>query len=271
MTDLALSTLGLPSTPLRDVLRLAADSGYAGLELRCAADEPVHTALTGAERRSLVREFSGAGVVPLSLAGYAKVAAPGADGPVVADLRQHLRLAADLGARYLRVFPGGDRAAAAGGNDDRAVRRLSAVADLAASLGVQVGMETHDSHAAAADVARVLDRVPGGSACGIWDMMHTHLAGEQPGASLRALAGCLGYVQVKDARPPQDLTPLPLGAGTLPLREVCEALRRSAYGGWLVWEYEARWYPRAQLLDPHVLAAASAWLQQALAPAGPRP
>ena len=60
-----------------------------------------------------------------------------------------------------------------------------------------------------------------------------------------ALAPYLGYVQVKDIASAEDTTPLPLGAGVLPLAECVEVLSRADWDGWLCWEYEKRWYPEA--------------------------
>ncbi|WP_329562145.1 sugar phosphate isomerase/epimerase family protein [Kitasatospora sp. NBC_01266] len=242
---LAFSTLGLPGRPLAEVLRLAASHGWAGLELRCAPGEPVHPEMTAAERSAAARALWRAGVTPLALAGYAAVAAPGEDARPVAELRGQLRLAADLGARHLRVFPRGGDAPAVGA-DRRAARRLAAVADEAESLGVRILLETHDSHRAGRDVARVLELVDHPAVGALWDVLHTWLAGESPAVSHAALAPSLGYVQVKDVAGPDDLTPLPLGAGVLPLAECLGLLPPEC---WVSWEYEAPWFPSAAPLD----------------------
>ncbi|MGP3637187.1 sugar phosphate isomerase/epimerase family protein, partial [Streptomyces sp. 24-1644] len=104
---LAFSTLGVPGTPIADVVRLAVDHGYQGVELRTHPEEPVHLGLSPAERAEVVEEFRRDGVEILALAGYVRVAAEGADEPVIAELAQLVELARDLGARNVRVFPGG--------------------------------------------------------------------------------------------------------------------------------------------------------------------
>ncbi|MGW4896923.1 sugar phosphate isomerase/epimerase family protein [Kitasatospora sp. NPDC004240] len=249
---LALSTLGLPGTPLDRVVGLAADHGWHGLELRCASDQPARLQLGTAERHATARLFTRAGIVPLTLASYIGVAAPGPDGPVVADLLAHLRLAADLGCRNLRVFPHGGPGPATAA-DARAVHRLTQVAPQAALLGVRVLVETHDSHRSGAAVARLLDRVGHPAAGALWDLLHTWLAGESPAETHRALAPHLGYVQVKDVASAEDLTPLALGAGVLPIADCLRSLPRST---WIAWEYEAPWHPRAAPLAPQLRAGA---------------
>ncbi|RAJ69803.1 sugar phosphate isomerase/epimerase [Streptomyces sp. Amel2xB2] len=267
---LAFSTLGIPSLPVHDAVRLAADTGFEGLELRAHPEEPVHTGLTLAERVDVVEEFKAAGVEVLAIAGYAKMAAPGDDDAVLTDAQELLELARDLGAPFVRVFPGGGDSGPEEA-DATAARRLAALAPVAADLGVRLLLETHDSHSRGEDAARVLAAVGHASAGALWDVLHTWRAGEEPGASRRLLAPFLGYVQVKDVASAEDTTPLPPGEGVLPLPEIVELLTRSgdagdpigAVGsggsattghragpsrGWLCWEYEKRWYPEVREL-----------------------
>ncbi|WP_314247572.1 sugar phosphate isomerase/epimerase family protein [Streptomyces kutzneri] len=252
----AFSTLGLPGTALGRSAALAAAHGFDGLELRAHPEEPLHPASPAAERTAALRALAASGVAVLGVAGYARVAAPGPDGPVLAELRALVRLAADLEAPYARVFPGGGLPEEAA--DARAVRRLAAAAPYAQRHGVRILLETHDSHRTGAAAARVLDKVAHPGAGALWDVLHTWLGGESPAASHRALAPYLGYVQVKDVRSALDLTPVTLGAGTLPLAGAVAALPGD---GWLCWEYEKRWYPAAPDL-PGLLSRGRAHLHR---------
>ena len=246
---LAFSTLGVPGLPLPDVLRLASAHGYHGVELRAHPEEPVHPGLGPGERADVAAEFKAAGVEPLGVAGYTRIAAPGDDGPVIEEVRTLVDLAHDIGAPYVRVFPGADPEQTSEATDAIAARRLGTAAEYAADIGVRVLLETHDSHRAAADAMRVLGLVGHRNVGALWDVMHTWLAGEQPAESYAALAPHLGYVQVKDIAGADDTTPLPLGAGVLPLAECVEVLSRHGWDGWLCWEYEKRWYEDAAPLE----------------------
>ncbi|HWM38638.1 MAG TPA: sugar phosphate isomerase/epimerase family protein [Streptomyces sp.] len=284
---LAFSTLGIPGLPISDAVRLAADNGFEGLELRAHPEEPVHPGLTLAERVDVVEEFKEAGVEILTVAGYAKVAAPGDDEAVLAEVRALLELARDLGASYVRVFPGGGESSPEE-SDATAARRLAALAPFAADLGVRLLLETHDSHSTGEDAARVLAAVGHASAGALWDVMHTWRGGEDPGASHRLLAPFLGYVQVKDIASAEDTTPLPPGQGVLPLRRIVGLLthageandpigavgtatpaagaRADTTRGWLCWEYEKRWYPEVPEL-PGLLPGVRDHLQSLLSEA----
>lgn len=260
---LAFSTLGVPELPVEQVARLAADNGFHGVELRASPEGPVHTGLSADERADVAAEFGKAGVEILTVAAYAEVAAAGDDGPVLDEIGAAMTLAHDLGASFVRVFPGGGDLGADEA-DALAARRLAAAAPVALDLGVRVLLETHDSHRGGADVARVLGLVGHLGAGALWDLMHTWLAGEQPPETYPVLAPYLGYVQVKDIASAADTTPLPLGAGVLPLAETVEVLSRADWDGWLCWEYEKRWYPQAPEL-PELLGPAREHLARLLA------
>ncbi len=251
---LAFSTLGVPGLPLDDVVRLASAHGYHGVELRAHPKEPVHPGLGPAERAEAAARFQDTGVEVLAVAGYAKVAAPGSDAPVVEEVRRLIDLAHDLGAGYVRVFPGAGDSQKPEDADAVAARRLGTAAEHAADRGVRILLETHDSHRTGADAIRVLGLVGHRQVGSLWDVMHTWLGGEQPNESYAALAPYLGYVQVKDIASAADTTPLPLGAGVLPLAECVEVLSRHGWDGWLCWEYEKRWYETAAPL-PDLLGA----------------
>ncbi|GGV34036.1 sugar phosphate isomerase/epimerase family protein [Streptomyces spectabilis] len=239
---LAFSTLGVPGLPVADVLRLATTHGYHGVELRAHPEEPVHPGITPAQRADVVAAFKEAGVSVVGVAGYARLADESADDVVLGEVRGLVELARDLGAPFVRVFPGGGESADA---DVVAARRLGVAAEFAADAGVRILMETHDSHRTGADAARVLGAVGHLHAGALWDLMHTWLGGEDVADTFAALGPYLGYVQVKDVASADDTTPLALGDGVLPVAECVELLGRHGWDGWLCWEYEKRWYDAA--------------------------
>ncbi|WAL95607.1 sugar phosphate isomerase/epimerase family protein [Streptomyces sp. Je 1-369] len=250
----AFSTLGVPGLPVPDVLRLATAHGYHGVELRAHPEEPVHPGLGLVERADVAAEFKAAGVEILGIAGYARVAAPGDDGPVLDEIRSLVALARDLGAPFVRVFPGGGTEQGAAEADATAARRLGTAARYAADAGVRILLETHDSHRTGADTTRILGIVGHRRVGALWDLMHTWLGGESVTETFAALSPYLGYVQVKDIVSADDTTPLALGSGVLPLEECVARLSAEGWEGWLCWEYEKRWYedavPLPGLLGP---------------------
>ncbi|MFD7416716.1 sugar phosphate isomerase/epimerase family protein [Kitasatospora purpeofusca] len=243
---LALSTLGTPGLPLADAVALARRFGLDGLELRLHPDTGVHAGLGAADRAAVRRTLGG--LPAFCLSGYVRICEPGADGPVVDALRADLRLARDLGADHVRVFPGGTDLAAG-------ARRLAAVADEAPDEGPTVLVETHDALPTGAAVAELLDRAPRAGA--IWDLLHPWRHGEAPADTLHRLRDRLHCVQLKDAPSPACTTPVPLGTGAVPLDEARRLL--DGYDGWVSLEWERTWYPGIPPVED-VLPGALDWV-----------
>ncbi|RSM41059.1 sugar phosphate isomerase/epimerase [Amycolatopsis balhimycina DSM 5908] len=244
----AVSTLGMPGVPVREAARTALAHGCEGLELRVHPDEEVHWGLSG-HAADRVRSFlADQGLAIAALAGYAKVAAPGADEPVVDELKALIGLAHRIGAPAVRVFPGGD-------GDARP--RIGAVLGDLRDAGVRLLVETHDSHPTG---AAALDLVAGFGepdlAAVLWDAVHPWRAGEAPAVTREVLGPYLGYFQVKDAVSLEDPTPVPPGEGAVPLGECGELLR--SWSGWVSLEWEKAWYPAIAPVETP-LRTAAAW------------
>ncbi|WP_188187254.1 sugar phosphate isomerase/epimerase family protein [Nonomuraea sp. SYSU D8015] len=252
---LSVSTLGMPGEGLDRAIEIATGHGCAGLELRLHPDTGVHSGLDAEERRSVRERVESAGLEISALAGYVGICEPGPDEPVVEALLADLRLAADLGAPGVRVFPRGDDPAVG-------ARRLKAVSGTASELGRRVLVETHDSMPTCAAVARLLAEAGSPETTGaIWDLLHPWRHGESPADSLAALGPYLSYVQVKDAVSAQDTTPVPMGAGSVPLEEAGELLRGAGYSGWVSLEWERTWYPHVAPVE-EILPGAADWVRR---------
>ncbi|MEV4217871.1 TIM barrel protein [Nonomuraea sp. NPDC049725] len=251
---LAVSTLGMPGAGLGEALAVAGRFGCAGVELRLHEDTGVHAGLGPGERREVRRRVAAAGLEVSALAGYVRLCEPGDDGPVVEALLKDLRLAAELGAGGVRVFPRGDDPAVG-------ARRLRAVAGEAAALGVKVLVETHDQMATGAAVAALLREAGVAQAAALWDLLHPWRNGEEPAATLAALAPYLEYVQVKDAVSAADTTPVAMGEGGVPLEEAGGLLRAHGYRGWVSLEWERTWYPQVAPVE-EILPGAAAWVRR---------
>lgn len=283
------STLGAPGESWAAIIAALHAVGATWLEVRAAPDALVHTGLTAAERSAVRARLAASGITTLAIASGVRLGAPVPTDVVVADLSAHLHLAVDLGAPFVRVFPGA--ATQPGPTDhvpdlvrDRAGvnaemgERLGMASQLAADLGVGILVETHDSHLRGSDIVRLLDAIPGGvpaSVGVIWDLLHPWRVGESPADTWRMLGPWLregrGYVQIKDVAHPRDLTPVLPGTGQVPLREALRILRRGGYSGPVSLEWERTWYPDVPTLGEAMRAVAEAdLLNELLDPDAPR-
>ncbi|MFI6830995.1 sugar phosphate isomerase/epimerase family protein [Kribbella sp. NPDC050241] len=252
----AFSTLGCPGAPLDHVLELAKGNDNSGLELRTAPDEFTNTGLSTSQRRELRTRIEDAGLEILAVSSYVKLCAV-EDQP----LEAHLELAADLGARGVRVFPGDVDSGTTDGPSAGEIRALDRVTS--APRDSQILLETHDSHSAGRKMAALctlLDTdVPGHNVKVIWDSAHTWSHGETPAEAFELLKPWIEFVQIKDSDSSQDYRPVAMGAGDYPIRDLLQVLDGTDYP--LSLEWELKWHPHLPPLE-EALPATQAWLDQ---------
>lgn len=246
----AFSTLGCPAASVAEIADIASASGWTAVELRSSDDSVVHVGLDRSERSRIASALGHLDRV--CLATYLMLDAEGlTDAQVIEGIQAEAELARDLGFTAIRVF--------AGGNDDAAIiRRLRAAAGHA---GVDIWLETHDSHSTGLSVARVLDAVDDERVGAIWDIAHPWAAGEPVTTTAALLAPWLRHVQIKDVSSRRDPLPVLPGTGVLPLGDVLTQLDARGYDGSLGLEWELRWHPELPPLA-EALAAADSWLER---------
>lgn len=255
----AFSTLGCSGADLPEVITLARESGCTGVELRAAIDEVIHPGLTDDQRAAMRNDLEDAELRVLSIASYVRICG---EEDVEVDLAEHLRLAADLGADGVRVFPGDtDREGSADeltAGERMALDRLEAASPLAKELGVLILVELHDSHSAGARLARLLRAVD--ERLGdqhpvrvIWDAAHSWRAGETPAQTIELLRPWIAYLQVKDTDSTNGFKPVFPGTGDYPIADLMAVVDR----GWAQsFEWERKWHPE---LPPLAEALPATW------------
>lgn len=216
-------------------------------------DEPVHVGLSDADRAAVRRLLAAAEITPLAIASYVEIDdAREPDCAVVAAVVAHAALAADIGALWVRVFPGGPSP------DDAAARRLATAARQLEGSGVGIAVETHDTRAKGAQVRALLEKVDHPQVGAVWDIQHPWRAGESVAETYRLLRPFIAYVQITDATSVDDPTPPEFGSGVLPLDEVHHVLLAEQYGGWVSLEWASYWYPAAAPFE-RALRTAGLW------------
>jgi sugar phosphate isomerase/epimerase len=246
---LAFSSLACPGWSVQDVADRAAAYGYEGVELRLIDGETFEPSMDRAGRERVKRAFRDAGQAIVGLGSSVGIAS-GEDG-LAARIRAWLELASEWESPLVRVF-----GRAPGELDDETIARAAGVVEdalpHAERLGVAIGLETHDSFARSADVARVLARVPSGSFGAIWDTHHPHRMGETPREIWERIGARLLHVHVKDARRAGDgeWDLVLLGEGEVECREIVDLLRANGWDRWLAAEWEKKWHP--EIAEPEV-------------------
>ncbi len=249
---ISFSTLGCPDWKLPEIVAMAVNAGYDGIELRFVEGEASLWKLQAFQNAGLRETQS-----RLADAGLALSCVDTScrfDSTNAAE-RQHwieegvrmAELAAELGAPGIRVF--GDRIQEGANREttrDWIRNSIDHLAEKISPYGVEVWLETHGDFSTAAEVlATVPDRRNVGL---VWDPEPAFVeSAERPLHNATALAHLIRHVHVKDLRREgTKWVPALTGDGEFPLTEIRAAVKAIGYAGFLSFEWEKKWHPEIE-------------------------
>jgi len=223
----------------------------------------------------LRRKASDAGVQIAILAAYSDFVDPTVDlSRAVDDVRRWIEMAATLGATFLRLTAGQDRAGVSEAEGlDRVVEGLHACVEAADGSGVEVLFENHVRGAIWSQndftqpVSRFLEVVVRTRRTGLrvlFDTANSLALGDEPEAVLTAVSGRVGAVHVSDIARRGTFEPTTIGTGVAPIPALLGQIVRSGFDGWVSIEEASN--EGAAAFGPAV-----GWVDRAWIAAGGRP
>ena len=261
---LAFSTLACPDWTLPQIISIASESGYDGIELRFIENEDSLwklPAFRGTELTDTNRTLSDHGLIVSCVDTSCRFHSPDAnerarwleEGDRMSDL------AASLGSPGIRVF--GDKIQDC---SDRAETRgwiaesIRTLAEKTGPKGVQVWLETHGDFASSHETMAVLAEAGSSNVGVIWDPANCFLEShESPQLGAAVLGQNIRHVHIKDMLHDHNDWKLVLtGEGNFPLAELRAALRQLRYNQFLSFEWEKKWHPElaeASIALPHFI------------------
>ncbi|MCB0107664.1 MAG: sugar phosphate isomerase/epimerase [Caldilineaceae bacterium] len=265
MMKFAFMSFSCPELTLAEMLSLARNTGYDGIEPRAGSNHNHGVELTAdaATRRALREQVTESEIEICCLATSCRYADPETVQAEIDSTLRYIDLAADVGAPRLRVFGGKIgvgvlREAAI----DNVAQALAAVANHAQDRGITICLETHDDWCNPAHVAAVMTQVNHPAIAVNWDIMHPVRAG---GATMESahdiLQPWIQHVHVHDGSTRLDkLEMLPIGTGDINHFLAIELLHADNYTGYLSGEW-INWEPYAVHL-PRELAQLEIYLAE---------
>ena len=235
-----------PKLTFRQMLELARELGYEGIEPRVASGHRHGVELEADKgNRKEIRELaSDAGIAICCLAVSCRYADPSSVEQNVRDTLEYIDLAADIGAPRLRVF---------GGKIGGVLSRPEAIEQVADSLRscapraaqreVTICVESHDDWSDVKHLAAVMRRVDHPRIAVNWDVMHPlRTCGYSIDEAYQTVAPWIRHVHFHDAaKVLRGLAYRPIGEGIIDHPRIAAILREVGYHGflsgeWIGWE-----------------------------------
>lgn len=247
---LTFSTLGCPEWSLDEILAFAKAQGIPALELRGIgphvrmADIPE---LQPDQVSATKEKLQAAGVGFFCIGSSAMFHDGEKLQEAMAEGREAIRVAANFGAPYVRVFGNNipaDRPEAE--TVAQVAQGIQTLCDDAAPKGVSILLEVHGDFNTAQRILAVEAQVNRPNFGIIWDVAHSDQGYRENYAEFyRAVKPLVRHIHLKDHhRLPDGKTELCLpGQGDIPLKGIVELLQANGYDGFLSLEWEKRWHP----------------------------
>jgi sugar phosphate isomerase/epimerase len=243
---LSFSTLGCPEWSFADIISVACDMGYDGVEIRGVGHELDGSKILEfqpgrAEATKALLKKKGLEICCLSSACYLN------DKNITAQVQRQAEAYADtagrMGIPYIRVLADYGPEQSGRLDDGYIAEQLKRVAQYAWSGHVDVLVETNGYFADSTRLARLIDKTGEENVGVIWDVHHPYrYFDETPAFTVETLGGFIRHVHVKDARiidgAPRYMV---MGYGDLPVRDCVERLLAIGYDGYFSLEWLRRW------------------------------
>jgi sugar phosphate isomerase/epimerase len=251
MISLGFSTIGCPDYDIDQVIAIARDNGYSGVEIRFLRGTVDLASLEEFSPKGIhetKRRFDDAGIEVIGInTGIRMVSLdPDVRAQQMESARLQTEMAATLRARYLRLFggpvpPEQDREKTL----DAIASGLGDIADLSDRSGVTSLIETHDSFCLAPSILDLYRRGASDKLGVLWDTLHTYRWGESGEQTWAQLGNRIKLVHVKDSvtATPQGFDFALTGEGTVPIMSFFEVLDRAGFDGYVNFEWEKGWHP----------------------------
>ncbi len=241
---LAFSTIGCPDFSWKDILALAKDFGFDGIEIRGPGAGGVQP-LSEAQLPKLREKLAAMRLeVPCLSSGCClKEASKAAENE--REIIAYIKLAASLHAPYVRVLGELEPQSLGEVDDEVILAALKRLAPIAEEHGVTLLLETNGVYCDTARLGALLNQVASDAVGALWDMHHPYrFAGETPGQTVQNLGAYIKYVHIKDSRIEDgQIRYRMLGEGDLPIEAMLQALNSIKYAGYVSLEWVKRWAP----------------------------
>lgn len=256
---LAFSTLGCPKWSFAQMVKVAAENGYHGIEIRGIEGQldlpqcpEFSTAARIAESRRLVKSNK-LRIIDLGSSAQMHHADASKRQKNLDDARRFIDLAQALNCPFVRVFPDDlPKDQDEQKTLDLIAQGLLELGNHAKGSGVTVLLESHGKVVSMEFLSQVMRNAEHPQVGLIWDIYNMwSVTKEAPTQVYKRLKKYIRHIHVKDAKLQDGKSQyVLLGEGDAPLSEALNVLRKDRFAGYYSFEWEKMWHP--EIAEPEV-------------------
>jgi fatty-acyl-CoA synthase len=242
--NLCFSTLGCPNWTWREIISAAVDLQYNGIELRGLGEDiflPKIDLFSPEKVRETREQLTSKGLsIPCVTSDvYLHLN----DKDYTAAGRSYIALAANIGAKYVRLLGDTGPEPLPYVDDDLVLSRLKILAPIAQASGIVLLVETNGVFAKTERLHRLITAVNSPAVQVLWDLNHpVRNYGEDVATTYANIGEFVRHVHIKDSVVINGAQHYKMvGYGDLPISDCFHALKEGGYDGFISLEWTKRW------------------------------
>ncbi len=266
---LSFSTLGCPDFSWPEIYTMAKDFGFNGIEMRGLGGDIFSVNASPFKSENIENTKAQLKRLKLEICCLSSGCAlrfPEKHEETVAELKEYISLAKQLGTPYIRVL--GDLTAeiTTDFDDSYVIEPMKTLAPIAEEAGVTLLIETNGVYSDTARLADVLAQIGSDNVAALWDWNHPYrFNNESPETTIKNLGAFIKHCHIKDSVVADGKVEYKLvGEGDLPkMEEYMKALRSLNYEGYISLEWLKQYAPtltEAGIVFPHYVNFMSRYL-----------
>ena len=250
------STLACPNFSWQDIYSMAKDFNFDGIEIRGLGNDIFSVKAPPFKEEQLPKTVAKLKELKLEipcLSSGEPVNDVNTRKQAEEEIIAYCELASKLGARFIRVLGDRDPAPSKEVDDEVVIKTMKDLVPVAEKYNVTLLLETNGVYADTRRLKSVLDKIGSPKVAALWDMHHPYrFFDESPKQTVDTLGDYIKHVHVKDSvMEDGKVTYKLMGTGSMPLKEMFEALESINYMGYVSLEWVYRW--ARDLLDAGIV------------------
>ncbi len=236
------STLGCPEWSFSEIISVASDLGYNGIEIRGIQRELFTPAIAQFDKAHIDNTKESLARLSLEIPCLTSACNLNLDGDVL-KAKMYVDTASAIGAPYIRLL--GDASPAP--LSDISLKAVSAnlleVGAYAKDKGVMPLIETNGFFAKTKTLGAVFRDFGDANVGILYDIHHPYrFFGEEPAYTIDNIGPYIKHVHIKDSvQKGKEIDYKMVGAGDLPVKETVRLLEQAGYTGYYSLEWVKRW------------------------------
>lgn len=241
---LAFSTLGCPDWRFNEILAMAKDFGFDGVEIR-----GVRSKIYAPEIAAFSDEFwpensakmERLGIeIPMLTSG---ICVSEKYDSMIDEAIAYAKLADKIGAKYIRILGDAKAEPTENVDDEKVAENLKAIVSATADTNAVFLVETNGAYAKSERLVKVLDKVGSERVKALWDVHHPYRNfGESAEETAKNLGKYIEYIHIKDSVSEDGKIKYKMmGKGDMPIESFISELRKIGFDGYVSLEWVKRW------------------------------